>query len=381
MADQVNALFEIMQKHEEQDFEQYYREHRYRAWMGTSPNNIIVRSNELDDHGEKVRFHFSDDLPVDNKGEGVLKGGESTYGVDHYDATPIWYREAITTTIAEDQRNLFNLASRHRRKLRTWMKNMEHKYILDAFEAMHVDDANVRRAKVGTDLPRGRQKTYLDCSLAERNAWLTANEDRAIFGNSAGNTVTGDIAASLANLDNTEALTLAGLYELKEFAEVDAWETGGSRPIEPVDSADGTGRCFFKMEVGPKTWKAFTSSEEVRQLHRDALTRGEADHPLFQGGDFIVNGIMLRKNPRIRTIAGAGAAGADVEPAYLFGRFALGMSDPKTMKYTRNKDDDYGFNTGIGVQALQGFDKMFYEGGARAGKQVNMINAFYGVAA
>lgn len=383
MATQTTALYDIMQKHRKSDYRQYNAEHRYRGWMGTTPGAIIQRDTSLSEDGEKVRFHFTDDLTYRNIGVGSLEGNEQTFGTDFYDVRPIWYREAVKLKKSEAKKAYTNQAAIQRHSVRTWNQNMEYQAILDAMDAVVTDVTaySDTGATDGSTRAHTQQLTFLEASEAQRDAFLTANADRLAFGADDGNVVAGDMSATLLNLDPaTDGVTIKLLERMKRKARADNWATGGVRPVRPISSDTSKGRAFFKVVVGQQGFENLSNDEDMKRYNTDARLRGVEDHPIFQDGDLVYKGMIISEDPRQFNYGGLGTAGAIIEPVKLFGAQAIGMGIGQKMKYTKSDTRDYEFNDGVGVECQHSFEKLFYQGGARAGKVHGMVEGYAAVA-
>lgn len=104
----------------------------------------------------------------------------------------------------------------------------------------------------------------------------------------------------------------------------------------------------------------------IYTANKDARARDVSKNPIFQDGDLIWDGVIVRKVPEISTfvdstwttLASASVSGR-VEPAFLCGQQAAVMGFGQMAKPTFRKEDDYGFITGTGVEMAYGVGKMF----------------------
>ena len=96
-------------------------------------------------------------------------------------------------------------------------------------------------------------------------------------------------------------------------------------------------------------------------------TYGAPNNPLFQDGDQLYDGVIVRLVPEISsmvtstwtTLLTAGAASARVEPVFLCGQQAAVIAYGQMAKPTFRKEDDYGFVTGVGIESAYGVGKIF----------------------
>jgi hypothetical protein len=90
------------------------------------------------------------------------------------------------------------------------------------------------------------------------------------------------------------------------------------------------------------------------------------DNPIFQDGDLVWDGVIIRKVPEISTfvtntgrlLVRASVSGR-VEPVFLCGQQAATVAFGQMAKPTFRKEDDYGFITGTGIEMAYGMAKMF----------------------
>ena len=103
-------------------------------------------------------------------------------------------------------------------------------------------------------------------------------------------------------------------------------------------------------------------------------------NPIFQDGDLMYDGVIIRKVPEISTFVdntwtamstagglftngGVGASSSGrTEPVFLCGQQAAVVAYGQMAKPTFRKEDDYGFITGTGIEMAYGAAKMFKKG-------------------
>jgi hypothetical protein len=382
MANQATAIYDRLLKHQTEDYRQYNSRHRYRGWMGTSSNSIIVRDDSLRENGETVRFHFTGDLGYRNIGTGTLEGNEGTFGTDYYDCKPIWYREATRLSKHDSAISALNEDRRMRDSLKAWQLNIEYAAIEDAFDAITISDAafNLVGAADGSTVAHTQQKTFLEATEAERDAFLTANVSRLQFGNDSAAGTAGDMSASLAALTAAgDGITIDHIERLREKATIDRWREGGARPLQPVTDSE-EGREAFKLVVAPPVFRILKNLPDMVKANLEGRPRGLENHPIFQAGDLIWNNVIISQDYRARPYGALGASGAIIYPTYFFGGQAIGCAIRQRFRYTKGKNDDYEFFDPVGVESSMSYEKLFYRGGSRAGLMAGMIMGFVAVA-
>src|SRR5205085_1402638 len=197
-------------------------------------------------------------------------------------------------------------------------------------------------------------------SAAQKNAWSDANSDRVLYGIARSNLVGGNHAASLANVDSTnDKASAALLLLLKRMAR------RGNPVIRPFKQTEGDNREYYVAFCGSNAFRDLAADPVIVSANTNARPReggGMDDNPIFQDGDLLYRGIIIREVPEIDdlcTISGAGAAGIDVAPIFLCGQNALALPYGQMPKPTERKEDDYGFVVGRGVEMVYGIAKTF----------------------
>ena len=142
----------------------------------------------------------------------------------------------------------------------------------------------------------------------------------------------------------------------------------------------------FKTRNGYEYYVAFAGSNAFRDARQDTLInaankdararedRGMDDNPIFQDGDLIYEGVIIRKVPEISaainsgTLIGgftgwsalvSGGVSGRIEPVFLCGQQAATVAMARALKPTFRKEDDYGFISGTGFETAYGVAKMF----------------------
>ena len=214
---------------------------------------------------------------------------------------------------------------------------------------------------------------YQDATATQRGQWQQANGDRVLFGATTANrvntAVATDHAASLVNIDTTaDKLTGASLSLLKRVA------MNADPKIRPFKTRNGYE--YFVAFCGTNTFRDLKDNlntltgtgVNIHARPRETMgPNGAPDNPLFQDGDQLYDGVIVRQVPEISSfvtsvwtsLLTAGAASARVEPVFLCGQQAATLCWGQMAKPTFRKEDDYGFITGTGIQMCYGVSKIF----------------------
>ena len=115
-----------------------------------------------------------------------------------------------------------------------------------------------------------------------------------------------------------------------------------------------------------------SANTNARAREEGQSNGGPRSNPLFQDGDILWDGIIVRMVPEISmfmsTVWGAACGGnlllagngsTRVEPVFLCGQQAVAIAYGQMAKPTFRKEDDYGFITGTEIEAAFGIGKIF----------------------
>jgi Protein of unknown function (DUF4043) len=345
---------------------EWVRENMFAPYMGEDVTSIIRRRMELKSGGEQMNIPLVTRLTSQGVSTGTLVGNEEA--IDDYGMRVWleWARNAVVTTKSEMQKDSADTFGEAKPLLSDWIKELNRDEIIAALMALPSETQPVAGVRVN-----GIQ--YDLATTTQRSQWQFDNRDRILFGaattnntNMAGTSAAaGDHAASLLNVDTTaDKLTAANLSLLKRVA------MNASPKIRP-----------YMTKKGYEYYVAFAGINAFRDLkldlavtNKDARPRenlsgegGAPNNPLFQDGDQIYDGVIVRSVPEISsfvtnvwtTLKTAGAASARVEPVFLCGQQAAAFAIGQMAKPTFRQEDDYGFIKGVGIETAYGIAKMF----------------------
>ncbi len=332
---------------------EYVRGNLFSPYMGTSLNSIIRLRNELKAGGEEMNIPLVTRLTGAGVSTGTLVGNEEV--IDNYGMRVRldWARHAVVTNKAESQKDSADIFGEAKPLLSDWGKELQRDELIAAFMALPSEtlpSSGVRVNGIQYDL----------ATAAQRNTWNAANSDRVLYGAAVSN-YNATHATALLNVDTTaDKFTAANLALLKRIA------MGASPKIKPFKTESGYE--YFVAFAGINTFRDLKASLET--INKDARPReqnGVDKNPLFQDGDQIYDGVIVRQVPEISsfvtnvwtTLKTAGAASARVEPVFLCGQQAAAFAWGQMAKPTFRKEDDYGFVTGTGIEMAYGLSKIF----------------------
>lgn len=342
----VNSALEIT-RWRKNYFKEYTRASRFQPYMGRGLDNIIVTMYELQSEaGKTIIVPFVGKLNGSGvSGSQVLEGNEEDLGSGGMPVSIDWRRNAVVVPKSTQYKTDIDLLDAAKPALRTWEAELLRSDIIREFGAMTQSD--------GTSVP------YSTATETQKDAWLGLNSDRVLFGKDLSNTSGTDHSASLANIDTTDdKANYAWVTKMKRIAK--------DADITPYQSDQMAGEEWFVLFVGSRTFRDLENDATITQIDREARNRGvDSGNPLFQGGDLLVRGVIIREEPEIPVYAGVGAASSDVEPAYLAGGGAIAIAWGQ-MPQSKTRLTDYDFRKGVGIEELLGVKKINQDGVQRS---------------
>ena len=334
---------------------EFVRGNMFSPYMGEELNAIIRIRNELKSGGQDMNIPIVTRLNGPGVANTPLVGNEEK--IDNYGMRLRiqWARNAVTTTKAEEHKDSADIFGEARPLLTDWGKELQRDELIAAMmalpsETLPTEDSGTRVNGIQYDL----------ATATQRNTWNVANSDRILYGASTAN-YNATHATALCNIDTTNVkFTASNLALLKRVAK------NASPKIRPFTTEDGYEH--FVAFAGTNTFRDLKISLET--INKDARARegrGMDRNPLFQDGDQLYDGVIIREVPEISafvtnvwtTLKTAGDSSSRVEPVFLCGQQAAVFGWGQMAKPTFRKEDDYGFITGVGIEMAYGVAKMF----------------------
>jgi hypothetical protein len=359
---------------------EWVRENMFSPYMGEELNSIIRRRMELKSGGETMNIPLVTRLRGAGVGSGTLVGFEEE--IDDYGMRlkVDWARNAVVTKKSEQQKDSADIFGEGKPLLSDWISELTRDEIIAAFMALPSETAP------GTDI-RVNGIQYDLATAAQRNTWNADNSDRVLYGNSTAN-YNATHATALLNVDTTnDKCTAANISLAKRIA------MNADPRIRPYKTRDGYE--YYVVFAGTNPFRDLKI--DLQTVNKDARPRetmgpnGAPDNPLFQDGDQIYDGVIVRLVPEISrfvtsvwtSLLTAGAASARVEPVFLCGQQAMAIAYGQMAKPTFRTESDYQFIKGVGIEACYGVEKMFkkHPKAATALKQWGVVTCFFASAA
>jgi N4-gp56 family major capsid protein len=316
-------------------FKNYVRKNRFNRYMGTDENAVIQLKEDLTKKaGDTIHLALVAELSgAGVTGDNLLEGNEEALSQYEFPIVVATLRNAVAVTLNQEQFTGIDLRNAGKTMLQNWAMRKLRTDIIAALGSIYVS---------GTG-----NVAYGSASAGNRNTWQTNNTDRIIYGDGT-ITQTGVHATDLASITSTMKLTRDVVSALKRKAE------NASPIVRPVTVGEDS-----------ENYVLFATSGAFRDLKTDMATtlqnaqeRGDGN-PLFQDGDLMYDGVVIRKIQEIATLGAVGASSARVDPIYLCGAQALGVAWAQRTK-TRTEERDYGFVHGVAVHEMRKVEKCVF---------------------
>lgn len=331
MADTRAATGLTVQQWDDEFFLEYIDDVDFADLMGTSMGSVIqVKENLTKKKGDSVTFALLNRLTyAETTGSDVLEGREEDMVSRSHKVSIIKRRHAVRVSESDEQFSAIGLRNAMKPQLKTWAQENTRDKIINAMGS--IDGV-----------------LYTAATAGQRNAWQTNNVDRILYGAVKANTVVGDHAASLLNVDATnDNLTRGAVDLMKRMATVAAPK------IRPVRDP-GNGKRYYIVYCHPYAMRDLRANLEG--VLDDTTAAGQAAR-LFEGGDLMWAGCIIKELLDMPVYAGVGNGGIDVAPVYLLGAQAIGYAIARRWK-TITKEFDYGDKYGTAIDGLDGFAKL-----------------------
>jgi len=320
-------------------FLEYVRESRYFRYMSESGDNVIYVDKDLGKKpGDNITFGLVMELDGDGiEGDDTLEGNEENMANYSDTVTVNQLRHAVSVGRMEQKRTMLQVLDKARERLKKWAMKRLRDLLTDRLACFNLD---------GTT-------TYAASSEAQKDAALTANTDRVLFGALLSNRSTTDHSASLLNVDTTDDTLGTGILSL--LARVA--ETADPRITPLTISEDEEWWVAF---VGTNPYRDLKSALDA--IHQNAAPRDLSENPIFRAGDLVYNATIVRKIPEMASLGSVGAASAPVYNVAFCGQQAVLLGWAEMTRAIRNGRDgsDYGNIRGVGVCEIRGAKKTVY---------------------
>lgn len=349
MAEVVLASASERQKWSNTYWSEYIRESGFMPYMRRSSNSIFRILTGGETGGASIV-----NVPLIGrlKGRGVrdsevLEGNEEDLENFNDQVRTRWIRNGVVVPKSTSYRTEMDLLGAARDGLKNWATENMRDSIIGELGSIVIPGAADANGLAGTD----SSVAYADATAGQRNTYLVNNTDRILFGASKANSSSGVWATALATIDNTaDKLSTAMISLAKRMAKT------ADPHIRPFRTEDG--REYYVLFTPSLAFRDLQGDAAMQQANRDARARG-IDNPIFQDGDLIWNGVIIREIPELPVISNGTI---DVARSYLCGQSAIAIAWEQQPTPRSDPDRDYGFRPGVATEELRGMKKVSWGG-------------------
>jgi N4-gp56 family major capsid protein len=282
-------------------------------------------------------------------------GNEKALPNDGHKVTVSVVRDATVVNMEEEQASAFDVREAGRQAL----KDLAMRYLKNS---------------IITALGSVQGVAYGSATAAQKNSWTVANADRVLFGDAVAN-YNATHATALNAITSTMTLTKEVVSLLKRRAQQAKNANGdGIRPFTYGEDEE-----TYVLFVGTSAYRDL--KEDLATVHQEARERSKSN-PLFTGTTSLYwDGVVIREIPEIAGFNNTAATPVAVAPVYLCGAQALAVCWAKELTTTLRKEDDYGFQRGVGFFEMRGVEKVLWGQGSAGAKDWGMVTGFVAAAA
>lgn len=338
----------------------YVRTSGFKPYMTTKEDAIFRIRYELQTQAGAV---ISVPLMLELAGRGVegsemLEGNEENLETLADEVRVNWLRNAFTVPKSTSYLTSIDLFEAGKARLTRWSAVRLRAAIINALQSIIVpgtfDSDGFQMADTAT--------AYATATAAQRNTHLVNNIDRILFGSATANSSSGVWATALGNVDATADKMSAAVIDIAKNLAKQTTNAANGVAINPYTNDDTAGREFYVMFMGSEDFNNASKDPLIYAADKDARLRGVDTNPIFQGGDRIYNGVILREIPELTPLIAAGAAGVNVGRSFLCGQGALTLAYGQMPKLIPDMDRDYKFRPSFALEELRGQKKTSFKG-------------------
>ena len=336
MADTRAATGLTVQQWDDKFFIEYIQENRFAPLMGTDEMAVLqVKQDLTKKQGDSITFALVNKLTQNAiTGTNTLEGNEEDMASRSFRLYVDKRRNAVRVAEMEEQRSAISLRTAARAVLKDWAMEDTRDLVIEALGSIN-------------------GVAYASATEAQKDAYLVDNSDRVVFGSALSNTVAGDFSASLLNIDSTnDKLTGNSLRLLKRRAIL------ANPKLRPMKDP-GNGKRYFVAFANPLTFRDLQTDLQDELQH--TVVESEASK-LFEGGDLMWDGIIVKEIDDLPIYTGVGNGGINVSPVYLCGAQAVGVAYAKRWRSV-TEEFDYGDKFGVAIDAIYGIKKLQFGSG------------------
>jgi hypothetical protein len=376
MADTTLATASQVQVWDSKYLSEYVRASRFKPYMGkaegdgSNPLMPIMVKTELQKAGKTVNIPLLTRLQGDGvQGNERLSGSEEAISNYNFAITVNYNRNAISIPEADEHWTEMDLRGAAKMLLRTWSSEVLRDDLIiglaDIYGRSYVKGRNA--STLGTRYTPTTFMAALNADQTNMDAWVLANRDRILYGP--------DLAHMEADSDHSDSVVKLTVSTDKASAVTLRLAKGLAKTadphIRPIRVNDDDGREFYVWFVGTADFGNLKQDADIKAANIDARTRGIDNHPIFQDGDLIYDGVIIREVPEIPNFGNVGASSAAVTMSFFCGAQAASVVWGMKPQSRVLKEDDYGHFYGTGITECRGTAKNFFNS-----KQHGLVTVF-----
>jgi len=357
---------------------EYVRESGFLPYMGRKSSSIIMTKYELaSENGKTINIPLVTKLTAAGvRGSGVLDGKEEQLGNYNCAVSVDWIRNAVKVPKSTQYKTEIDLLNAGRDMLKLWSSDTLRADMIKYMAGPTVTTSSVPATDI---VDSDGNVVVTGATAANFNTWSAANQDRILYGSATGNW-NANHATGLGAVDSTNDKLTASVVSLaKRMAKA------ASPAIRPFRLEDG--REYFVMFAGARSFRDLKNDSVMINANRDARAReggGMNSNPLFQDGDLIYDGVIVRQVEEISTLittsstfVAAGNGTIPVEPNFLCGQQAMAVAWGQEPTPITDTTGDYKFRPGVAIEELRGIAKLhFATGASSASKQHGIVTVY-----
>lgn len=359
----------------ESDFTaEYVRQSGFLAYMGTDEGSIIrVRTKLMNEAGNLIHFTAIPKLSSAGVTGGTnLRGAEEQLKNYSYAIRTGLARNGVMVPRSESFKSEIDLLNAGKTSLRNWAAARTRDNIVAQLQSVVVKGAAASDGTPGED----SNVLWASATATNKDLFLDNNADRVCFGANRPLSTTAPAGGAVHSMSNT-LLTVAATDKMSAailgIAKRKAKKTtnGSNMAITPYNTDATNGREFFVLFVDSNGFRDLSNDTAILNANLQARPRELDGNPLFQDGDLLYQGIIIKEIASMPTLGAVGASSAVVGTAFLCGAEAIGIA--YSQKPTARTDvRDYDLEHGVAIEVIDGFGKIAYNG-----VQNGVVSIFY----
>lgn len=338
----------------------YVRQSGFMPYMGRGESSIIRIFRDLTAQaGSSIIVPLILELSGRGvEGAEVLEGNEEEMENFADRVLVAWKRNGVVVPKSTSYKTEIDLLNAARAALVRWSRTNLRTSIINTLKSVIIPGTLDADGIPGADTA----VAYENSTAGQRNTFLANNADRMLFGSAYANSSSLNWATALGNVDATDDKMSAKVIQMAKALAKQTTNATNGVAINPYQSDATAGREWYVMFMGSDDFNNASRDPLIAQADRDARDRGVDTNPIFQGGDRIYDGVILREIPELTPMVGAGAAGVNVGRSFLCGAGALSIAWGQDPTPRTDADRDYKFRPGVAIEELRGQKKTSFKG-------------------